>query len=138
MSVGQMFIPCFVLFCFFSLVKYWENILGGSCKRNSFINKDSKHLHKRLELVGNTWHVRLSLNFIKIYRKNTSLSAILHISRIISVVEIIDSFSNPASFPHPISKIFKLSECVPLCPCELPREKMCSLCYFTASPHITA
>lgn len=54
MSVGQMFIPCFVLFCFFSLVNYWGEYTRRSCKRNSFINKDSKHLHKRLELVGNT------------------------------------------------------------------------------------
>ena len=37
--------------------------------------------------------MRLSLNFIKIYCKNTSLYAILHRRRIISVVEIIVSFS---------------------------------------------
>lgn len=95
-----LFLFCFVLL-FFSLIRCWETILGGSCKRNSFINKDSKHLDKWLELVGATQNVRLSLNFIKIYCKNTSLYAILRRSRIISVVEVTDSFSNPAFFPPP-------------------------------------
>lgn len=44
--------------------------------------------------------MNLTLNFVEVF-KNISLYAILYRSMIIIyVVEIIDSFSNPASFPH--------------------------------------
>ena len=111
------------LFCFafFSLIRCWENILGGSCKRNSFINKVSKHLDKWLELVGATQNMRLSLNFIKIYCKNTSLYATLRRSRIICCGSYWFFFQSSLPPPHPISKIFKFNECVPLCPHELSR-----------------